>query len=71
MDIKKWAMTNGPGSIGDSAETIMKVYRNLKIAYPNLLEKDLYRLTLKIRRDHVKNMLHNEFALYSQNKFIV
>ena len=70
MDIKKSLIANGPGSIGDSAETIMKVYKNLKVAYPVLSEKDLYKLTLKARRDHVYNILHNEFALYAQDYFI-
>lgn len=69
MNIKKWFITHGPGSIGDSANTIMKVYRNLKAEYPDLSEKDLYKLVLKTRRDHVKK-LHDEFNLYAQDNFI-
>ena len=69
MNIKKWFITHGPGSIGDSANTIMKVYKNLKEAYPDLSKKDLYKLVLKTRRDHVKKT-HSEFALYVQDNFI-
>lgn len=69
MNIKKWFITHGPGSVGDSANTIMKVYKNLKIVYPSLSKKDLYKLTLKTRRDHVKKM-HDEFELYAQDNFI-
>lgn len=69
MNIKKWFIVHGPGSIGDSANTIMKVYKNLKVVYPSLSKKDLYKLTLKTRRDHVKKM-HDEFELYVQDNFI-
>lgn len=69
MNIKKWFITHGPGSVGDSASTIMKMYKNLKIVYPSLSKKDLYKLTLKTRRDHVKKM-HDEFNLYAQDNFI-
>jgi len=69
MNIKKWFITHGPGSIGDSANTIIKVYKNLKVVYPDLPEKDLYKLVLKTRRDHVKK-LHGEFDLYAQDNFI-
>jgi len=69
MNIKKWFITHGPGSVGDSANTIMKVYKNLKTVYPSLSKKDLYKLTLKTRRDHVKKM-RDEFNLYAQDNFI-
>jgi len=69
MNIKKWFITHGPGSVGDSASTIMKVYKNLKAVYPSLSKKDLYKLTLKTRRDHVKKM-HDEFELYARDNFI-
>lgn len=69
MNIKKWFITHGPGSVGDSANTIMKVYKNLRIVYSSLSKKDLYKLTLKTRRDHVKKM-RDEFNLYAQDNFI-
>jgi len=69
MNIKKWFITHGPGSIGSSTNTIVKVYKNLKITYPNLSEKDLYKMMLNIRRVHVKK-IHDEFNLYTQEDFI-
>lgn len=69
MNIKKWFIIHGPGSVGDSAKTIMKVHDNLKSVYPSLSTKDLFKLMLKVRRDHVKKM-HDEFELYARDNFI-
>lgn len=56
------------GGIADSAKTIVKVYRNITLAYPKLSQNELFRLTLKARRDHVKKLVKE--SLYGQDEVI-
>lgn len=56
------------GGIADSARTIVKVYKNTKLAYPELPQDELFRLTLKARREHVKRLVRT--ALYEQDEVI-
>jgi len=69
MSIRKFFISKlGFGGIADSAKTIVKVYRNIKSAYPELPQNELFRLTLKARREHVKKLV--KFPLYEQDEVI-
>jgi hypothetical protein len=55
MNIRKFLIKNlSFGGIAESAKTIAKVYTNLASTHPGLSQDELFRLTLKARRDHVK-----------------
>lgn len=69
MGIRKFFINKlSLGGIADSARTIVKVYKNIKQAYPELPQNELFRLTLKARRDHVKKLVKS--PLYEQDEVI-
>lgn len=69
MNIRKFFINKlSFGGITDSARTIVKVYKNIKLAYPELPQDETFRLTLKARRDHVKKLIKS--PLYEQDEVV-
>lgn len=69
MNIRKFFIKKlSFGGIADSAKTIVGVYKNIKLAYPDLSQNELFKMTLEARRNHVRKLVKD--LLYEQEEII-